>query len=294
MSQTLEQTASKRNQLSLAYSNTQPEDIFSYVSTIIKHSNNVYQSYLEKVKKDFSEVIDGDEKVILDNTKLVQRDSLIAESILGQNIKAEELNHKDLLKLVERLSSAQKYLEVLAEDNLRLRSQLEHTHKMSMTDELTCLPNRRAYLRRLEDELSRLKREYHSLTVALIDLDHFKKVNDTFGHAAGDEVLRTFCQKVLPAFRHHDMFARYGGEEFAVVLPNTDQEGAKHALNKVKEFTHGITINYLGIVIPLNTFSAGVTMYHTGDTAKNILSRADNALYRAKKLGRNRIEIETI
>ena len=194
--------------------------------------------------------------------------------------------------LANKFDDTQNYLKILESDSQQLGDELARVHLLSMTDELTELPNRRAFMRRLEDEIGRVQRYGYSLTLALIDLDHFKAVNDNYGHAGGDEVLRVFCQKVLAAFRHHDMVARYGGEEFAVILPNTDHEGAIHALMKVRHAAADTTIKFNEHEFPLNTFSAGVTMYRPGETPSSLIERADTALYRAKGLGRNRIETE--
>ncbi len=214
----------------------------------------------------------------------------LKEAILGAVEKLIEGNRD----LANKFDDTQNYLKILESDSQQLGDELARVHLLSMTDELTELPNRRAFMRRLEDEIGRVQRYGYSLTLALIDIDHFKSINDNYGHAGGDEVLRVFCQKVLTAFRHHDMIARYGGEEFAVILPNTDHEGAMHALLKVKNEASETIIKFNGYEFPLNTFSAGVTMYRPGETPSSLIERADTALYRAKGLGRNRIETEYV
>jgi diguanylate cyclase len=125
-----------------------------------------------------------------------------------------------------------------------------------------------------------------------MDLDHFKAVNDELGHAAGDEVLRVYSKNILSIFRHHDMVARYGGEEFAVLLPNTDSDGAVRALNKVRRRASETRWQVNGTVSKVPTFSAGVSLYKPGESASAFIERADKALYRAKHLGRNRIELD--
>ncbi len=212
----------------------------------------------------------------------------LKEAILSAVEKLTEGNRS----LANKFDDTQNYLKILESDSQQLGDELARVHLLSMTDELTELPNRRAFMRRLEDEIGRVQRYGYSLTLALIDLDHFKAINDNYGHAGGDEVLRIFCQKITATFRHHDMVARYGGEEFAVILPNTDHEGAVRALMNVRETAAATTIKFNGFEFPLNTFSAGVTMYRPGETPSSLIERADTALYRAKGLGRNRIEIE--
>ncbi|MBN4069042.1 GGDEF domain-containing protein [Beggiatoa alba] len=194
--------------------------------------------------------------------------------------------------LANKFDNTQNYLKILESNSQQLGDELARVHLLSMTDELTHLPNRRAFMRRLEDEIGRVQRYGYPLTLVLIDLDHFKAINDNYGHAGGDEALRVFCQKVLAIFRHHDMVARYGGEEFAVILPNTNHEGAVRALIKVRQAAAETTIKFNDVEFPLTTFSAGVTMYRPGETPSSLIERADIALYRAKNLGRNRIETE--
>jgi diguanylate cyclase (GGDEF)-like protein len=120
-----------------------------------------------------------------------------------------------------------------------------------------------------------------------MDLDDFKPINDNYGHPAGDAVLNTYAKKVLTSFRQHDMVARYGGEEFAVIFPNTESLGALRALEKVQQrAAETICVHDKGS-IPLPTFSAGLAVYHQGETMDALIKRADNALYRAKDQGRN-------
>ena len=195
-------------------------------------------------------------------------------------------------ELAEKLEHTHQYLQVLESDSRQLSDELTRVRMLSLTDELTGLSNRRAFLRRLEDEVARVQRYGFPLTLALIDLDHFKEVNDVHGHAAGDEVLRVYSKNILSIFRHHDLVARYGGEEFAVLLPNTDIEGASRALHKVAERCQETRWQVNGEVHPVPTFSAGLALYKPGETSTGFIERVDKALYRAKSLGRNRIELD--
>ncbi|MBZ0073003.1 MAG: GGDEF domain-containing protein [Gammaproteobacteria bacterium] len=194
--------------------------------------------------------------------------------------------------LADKLDSTHKYLHVIESDSRQLSDELARARLLSLTDELTGLPNRRAFLRRLEDEVARVQRYGFPLSVALMDLDKFKEMNDIYGHAGGDEVLRVYSKNILSIFRHHDFVARYGGEEFAVLLPNTESEGAARALNKVKTRCAETRWPFNGTMIPVPTFSAGIALYKPGETSMAFIERVDKALYRAKRLGRNRIEID--
>ncbi|VAW75816.1 diguanylate cyclase/phosphodiesterase (GGDEF & EAL domains) with PAS/PAC sensor(s) [hydrothermal vent metagenome] len=194
--------------------------------------------------------------------------------------------------LAEKLDNTHHYLQLIESDSRQLSDELTRVRLLSLTDELTGLPNRRAFLRRIEDEVARVQRYGFPLSLSLIDLDHFKQVNDKYGHAGGDEVLQLYSKSILSIFRHHDLVARYGGEEFAVLLPNTDAEGSLRALTKVRNRAQETRWQANGEMIPIPTFSAGVSLYKPGETASAFIERADKALYRAKKLGRNRVELD--
>ena len=195
-------------------------------------------------------------------------------------------------ELADKLDNTHHYLQLFATDSRELTDELTRVRLLSLTDELTGLPNRRAFMRRLEDEVARVQRYGFPLSFVLMDLDHFKTVNDEHGHAAGDEVLRVYSKNILSIFRHHDMVARYGGEEFAVLLPNTDSDGAVRALNKVRRRANETRWQSNGTMSNVPTFSAGVSLYKPGESASAFIERADKALYRAKRLGRNRIELD--
>jgi diguanylate cyclase len=184
------------------------------------------------------------------------------------------------------------YLKLIKADSERLHKELNKVRLLSMTDEFTGLPNRRAFTQRLKDEISRAQRFGSPLALAMIDLDEFKAINDLHGHATGDAILRSYAADVLTVLRHHDLVARYGGEEFAVLLPNTTQEGAVAAITKVRNRALQVECEFQGRTFKLPSFSTGISLYAIGETHTDLIDRADRALYRAKRLGRNRIELE--
>lgn len=162
--------------------------------------------------------------------------------------------------------------------------------RLATTDELTGAATRRHFLDLAGQELRRARRFQHPLSVLVFDIDHFKPVNDRFGHAAGDTVLRAVSESVRRGLREVDTFGRIGGEEFAVVLPETEGPSAALAGERVRRAVaatlHGV--EGLGPV----TVSIGVAELASSDEGlQDIMDRADNALYRAKRLGRNRVEI---
>ena len=147
--------------------------------------------------------------------------------------------------------------------------------RQARTDELTALPNRRAWDEAVETEMARAERTGQPLAVALLDLDHFKAFNDTYGHQAGDSHLRKTAAAWRRELRAIDILARYGGEEFGILLPNTDPERAREVIDRVR----GATPNG-------QSASAGVVTYDGRETADRLLFRADRALYQAKSAGR--------
>lgn len=199
-------------------------------------------------------------------------------------------NNRGFAEILEGTSAS--LLEIKS-DTDKISDELARVHLLSLTDELTNLSNRRAFMQRLEDEVGRVQRYGANLALAILDLDEFKEVNDQYGHVAGDEALRSFAGNILSVFRQLDLVARYGGEEFAVLMPNTDTEGALCALRKVQKRAGESHYLYNGIVIPMPTFSAGLAQYRAGESATNFIRRADSALYRAKRLGRNRLEADS-
>jgi diguanylate cyclase (GGDEF)-like protein len=235
--------------------------------------------------------------VVLDllSSELVEMEQ--KEGIEPLRARMKELVHK--LKssqghMVGQLQSTIDYLNSAVGDRDKLDEELQRVRQLSMTDELTGLPNRRAFMDRLENEIGRVKRHRESLSLILLDLDYFKNVNDTYGHAVGDQVLKCYANEVFSLFRQYDMVARYGGEEFAVLSPNTDMEGALCALSKAMDRVKKLRFEHNGSYITVPTFSAGVAVYRDGEQIESFLQRADQALYQAKSLGRNRIEVANV
>jgi len=268
----------------------------------------VYRTHLDARSRDIQELQIGLAQQVQDTINQNEEFGVLLEVVLGELRQAEEADEIENLRLTlireverlmgghhelaEKLDSTQQYLQVIETDSRQLTDELTRVRLLSLTDELTGLPNRRAFLRRLEDEVARVQRYGFPLSMALIDLDKFKAINDKYGHAAGDEVLRVYSKNILSIFRHHDLVARYGGEEFAVLLPNTDADGAARSLTKVMNRASETRWRSDGSVMPVPTFSAGLAFYKPGETSSAFIERVDRALYRAKRLGRNRVEMD--
>ncbi len=178
----------------------------------------------------------------------------------------------------------------LADGRRKLAASLEQVQELVHYDELTRVFNRRTLTQRLEQERSRAERTGAALSVAMMDLDHFKAVNDTHGHAAGDEVLRKFAETVLGAMRETDVFGRYGGEEFLLILTATAPGAATPALERIRAALAAADWGALAPGLAV-TVSMGVAGFRKEETIGEVLHRADTALYEAKHAGRNRIVI---
>jgi diguanylate cyclase (GGDEF)-like protein len=176
----------------------------------------------------------------------------------------------------------------LYQSGQKLKEAYKRIEELAELDELTGSFNRRCIMRMLDEEIARAGRSASPCSIALIDLDWFKRINDAYGHPTGDEVLRTFAITMFANIRGVDRFGRYGGEEFLLVLPDMAAEKAVRALDRLRAiigdldwsaFSPGMTV----------TISAGVATLRPNETPDSFLARADSALYTAKARGRNRI-----
>jgi diguanylate cyclase len=157
----------------------------------------------------------------------------------------------------------------------------------SLTDPLTGLPNRREFNDRLEERMSAWNRRREVFSLLLLDVDHFKKLNDEHGHLAGDQVLAAIGRALRGAMRREDAVARYGGEEFAILMPNTSLDEAVHVAEKVRSAVAQASVDHNGKTIAV-TMSGGLAAIGANDRADSLIGRADAALYSAKESGRNR------
>ncbi|ABD87304.1 GGDEF domain-containing protein [Rhodopseudomonas palustris] len=180
--------------------------------------------------------------------------------------------------------------ERLYRRGVELKATYKRIEELAELDELTGASNRRCIMRMLDDEILRARRTAMPLTIALIDLDWFKRINDLYGHPTGDEVLRTFAITIFANIRNVDRFGRYGGEEFLLVLPETTQDSAQPTLDRLRRivadldwsaFSQGMTV----------TMSVGIASWCNNETPEALLARADDALYEAKADGRNRVAL---
>lgn len=176
----------------------------------------------------------------------------------------------------------------LQDSRRKLADSLAQVQQLASHDELTRTLNRRALMARLEEQRSRAERFGEPFCVALLDLDHFKAVNDTHGHAAGDSVLRAFAGLAQAGLRDSDVFGRYGGEEFMLILGATPLAGVSPPLERIRAGMAEREWSAVAAGLRV-TVSIGVAAFRRGEALDQVLSRADDALYEAKRLGRDRI-----
>jgi diguanylate cyclase (GGDEF)-like protein len=175
----------------------------------------------------------------------------------------------------------------LAKRNAELENALRRIHDLAIRDELTGVYNRRYLMEIISMEKQRCDRSGHIFSLCIIDVDFFKRVNDVYGHLAGDEVLRTVASAAAATMRQTDFFGRYGGEEFAMVLTGTSVEGALLAADRVRQRIESLSFPKISPDLRV-TISIGITEFQRTENADATFQRADEALYRAKEGGRNR------
>jgi len=178
---------------------------------------------------------------------------------------------------------------VMLNDVTALKETEETLRRLSLTDSLTGASNRRHFIEAAEREVERAHRYHRPLSMLMLDLDHFKRINDTHGHHVGDEALKAFtaiCQRTL---RRNDVLGRMGGEEFAILLPETDTAGARRLAERIRHLVMQAAVPADGDIVRF-TVSIGVASCRGGEhTVDSLLSCADEALYQAKHAGRNRV-----
>ena len=158
-----------------------------------------------------------------------------------------------------------------------------------MLDPLTGLPNRAAWSEQIEREMQRWQENGGDLAMAILDLDHFKQINDGYGHLAGDKVLKIVAEQLRKRLRGQDFIARFGGEEFVLLLPDTSPADALQVVETMRLAVEACPFHFKGERVVVST-SIGLSAFRPGEVADQVLKRADAALYRAKQRGRNCVE----
>ncbi|MEW8505788.1 MAG: GGDEF domain-containing protein [Candidatus Thiodiazotropha sp.] len=216
------------------------------------------------------------------NLRLVKDEAHAVES--DRSLSSTRLSIKPDQRLQNRVDELERQVELL-------QQQLEVERRLAQIDPLTAIPNRRAFAARLKSEVARSERNGSPLSLAVWDIDHFKMINDNYGHPFGDDVIRCVAQVIQSHLRESDFTARYGGEEFVALLPDCDAEGARILAEKICQVIRqsGCCLDALEFNL---TASCGIATLYGADRDETLFKRADDALYRAKLSGRNRVVAE--
>jgi diguanylate cyclase len=212
--------------------------------------------------------------------------SLIIQAM--QTFNSEEYHSQ--IELTEQLRHMQLKLDEMEKFAESAQYAIEEQRKKAMYDSLTGMPNREAYQQRLEQEAQRIKRYGGKLSLMVCDVDLFKRINDAYGHLAGDKVLRIIAKSLQRNLRSTDFIARFGGEEFVALMPETSTNEAKIVAEKMRRRIEESPFNFKKEPVQV-TVSFGISEFAEGESAAEVFSRADKALYEAKNNGRNQVQL---
>lgn len=264
----------------------------THVFPLLQHQGLVEEMYLRLRDRD------GHDIPVLINASKLESDQGAASFLFAlmpiqrrfifedQLVEARKEAEQALMAQREATDALQTAREELEENQAQLLRLNEQLQRLANTDELTQLANRRSFEEQLEYQLALQKRQSGRAGLMLLDVDHFKKINDLHGHSCGDEVLCKIGKLLRELMREVDTAARIGGEEFAIILPGVDEQGLHTAAERIRKKIESTRWRH-GVV----TMSVGVTMVSHEDSRERVLQRADRALYQAKRQGRNCVEI---
>ena len=237
--------------------------------------------------------VDGLHSSVQDATDLNSLKGLVENRLNGllgtmgqyqrQRDEREQLVVGRLQTLVERVAG-------MEQEAKGFRHRLEEQRQKALLDPLTGLPNRAAWSERLDLEVARWQRYGGGLLLAVLDIDHFKRINDGYGHLAGDKVLKIIANELHKRLRKTDFMARFGGEEFVLLVPTTPLDGGLQLLETLRASIEACPFHFKGERVTI-TLSAGISEFAEGERGEQVFARADQALYRAKGWGRNRVEV---
>ncbi|MGV8919002.1 MAG: diguanylate cyclase [Pseudomonas sp.] len=254
------------------------------------HADN--RSVTRDMQSQLREQVDGLQTSVqgaqdLDSLKTILERRL--EGLLGtmdQHQHQHEEREQEVAASLQHLATRVATMEQEAQG---FRVHLEEQRQKALVDPLTSLPNRAAWGERLEKEVTLWQKNKKELLLAMLDLDHFKRINDNYGHLAGDKVLKIIANELRKRLRPSDFIARFGGEEFVLLIPNTAVPEGLTLLEKLRKAIEACPFHFKGEPVTI-TVSMGITAFRAGERSESVLQRADQALYRAKDEGRNRIE----
>ncbi len=224
----------------------------------------------------------------LDDLKQVLENHL--EGLLGTMDQHQRQRDAREQEVATRLKSLSERVAHMEQEAQGFREHLEVQRQKALIDPLTGLPNRAAWSERLEHEIKQWQQHGNTLSLAMLDLDHFKRINDNYGHLAGDKVLKIIATVLRKRLRGSDFIARFGGEEFVLLMPATPPAVGAKLLETLRAAIEACPFHFKGERVTI-TISMGLATFRAGEHSDLVLKRADQALYRAKNAGRNRVEL---
>jgi diguanylate cyclase len=224
----------------------------------------------------------------LDDLKHVLENHL--EGLLGTMDQHRQQRDEREQEVAARLHSLAERVAHMEQEAQGFREHLEEQRQKALIDPLTGLPNRAAWSERLEHEIGQWQQHGNTLMLAMLDLDHFKRINDNYGHLAGDKVLKIIASVLRKRLRGTDFIARFGGEEFVLLMPSTVPANGLKLLETLRAAIEACPFHFRGEPVTI-TLSIGLAAFKPGEHSDLVLKRADQALYRAKNAGRNRVEL---
>ena len=255
------------------------------------HADN--RSAAQAMDTQIREQVDGlqssmHEAADLEDLKHVLENHL--EGLLGTMDQHRQQRDEREQEVAARLQSLAERVAHMEQEASGFREHLEEQRQKALIDPLTGLPNRAAWSERLDHEISQWQQHGNTLMLAMLDLDHFKRINDNYGHLAGDKVLKLIATVLRKRLRGTDFIARFGGEEFVLLMPSTVPAAGMKLLESLRAAIEACPFHFKGERVTI-TVSMGLTAFKAGEHSDLALKRADLALYRAKNAGRNRVEL---
>lgn len=259
--------------------------------TSVSYASEAHQSNV-----DFNNLLEGQMEEIKRSTyigkTLQEIRGFVSSRITSIKAALETKRQEDQRRMAEmnnEMGVLQQNLQNMRKEIDQVQEQSKSLERETLLDPLTGIPNRRAYDVRIREELQRHQRYQQSFSLLLFDVDHFKGVNDNYGHWAGDKCLKEIIRRIKPVMRESDFLARYGGEEFVIILPGTDRDSAMGVAERLRQIIEKTHFLYQGQKIPL-TISVGVTHTEPSDRDQaTLFNRVDDAMYQAKRAGRNKV-----
>ncbi|EJM97252.1 diguanylate cyclase (GGDEF) domain-containing protein [Pseudomonas sp. GM74] len=254
------------------------------------HADN--RSAARQMDTQIREQVDGlqssmQEAADLEDLKHVLENHL--EGLLGTMDQHQKQRDEREQEVAARLHSLAERVAHMEQEAQGYREHLEEQRQKALVDPLTGLPNRAAWSERLDHEVTQWQQHGNTLLLAMLDLDHFKRINDNYGHLAGDKVLKIIAGVLRKRLRGTDFIARFGGEEFVLLMPSTVPAAGLKLLEALRASIEACPFHFKGEPVTI-TVSIGMTAFRPGEHGDQVLKRADQALYRAKNAGRNRVE----